>query len=207
VHRHSITRTHAAGDVVVRESDSALGVTCVRAGYGVARTLSETAPVECARVVGAGFQLGIVELFTAPRIHVELRALGPMRTCFVPRASLEGALARSTELARGLMTSLADTVTDIRGQLGVDCVRSADARVLAVILDLRHGFGTPTPDGGVHVQMPVSRRQLAELARVTPETLSRVIAALSKRGICVFEGRDATIADVDEALDFVLGEV
>jgi len=70
--------------------------------------------------------------------------------------------------------------------------------VLATLKD-QHGEGQQT--GEIDIELPMSRRDLADLIGVRPETLSRLIRELETDGIAAFGFRTVRIPDLDLLLD------
>src|SRR5690606_41765005 len=62
-----------------------------------------------------------------------------------------------------------------RSSLSAQSLAPVPQRVAAVLLRLARKFGERRPDGGVLIQLPLSRADLASIAGSTPEPVSRAM--------------------------------
>lgn len=201
LHTDTVRRAHGAGDVVWRETDVGSGVVCLASGHALARVVTPGGDVALARMVGVGWAAGLAELLAKPRRSVRIDAISQVDACFLPAERLLPILKGNAHVAHGAAEKLAEQQNATLGCAYSQRVRTADARLMAAVLVLREAFGVTLADGTVRVGLPLSRRDLADLALMTPETLSRSIAVLEARHIARFRKREVTILDVEQAMD------
>jgi len=77
------------------------------------------------------------------------------------------------------------------------------ARVASCLLFLRDESGARR--SGDSFQLPILRREMSELAGVSPETLSRLLGRLVRAGVLRVQGRWVTILDIHR-LESIAGD-
>jgi CRP-like cAMP-binding protein len=75
--------------------------------------------------------------------------------------------------------------------------KSAEGRLAELLLHLADGAGTPGPQGGLRVSLAYSRREMAEMIGVSPETAIRLLGRLRDRRVLSLEHRELAVHDVD----------
>lgn len=88
---------------------------------------------------------------------------------------------------------LAQAHTDIGGQVN----QTVGQRVATVLLRLADKLGKDRGDEGIVLEVPLSRADLAGLARSTPESVSRVMSAWKKEGVIDSGRRWTALLDVE----------
>lgn len=75
---------------------------------------------------------------------------------------------------------------------------SADQRIARILFRLAEKFGQPDEEFGLLIQMPLTRKDLADMSATTTETTSRIISRLRKDGI-IHAGRQwIAIEDLEQ---------
>jgi CRP-like cAMP-binding protein len=74
---------------------------------------------------------------------------------------------------------------------------AVEQRVAATLLHLAAKAGTPR-DGGVLIEMPLSRQDIADMTGAKVETVSRVMSDFRRRGIIDSGRRWISVLDIDE---------
>jgi CRP/FNR family transcriptional regulator len=82
---------------------------------------------------------------------------------------------------------------------------SLRARVAHILFVLKDRFDRVDSEGNIVLTLPLSRRDLARLVGVRPESLSRGIRQLEQAGVAHFEGKQVVIPDLDALLDTIEG--
>lgn len=70
---------------------------------------------------------------------------------------------------------------------------SSEQRVATVLTELAMLTGTPSPAGGILIDMPFRRRDLADYLGLNPDTLSRIVARLRRDGILGHSARNRAL--------------
>lgn len=113
--------------------------------------------------------------------------------CHVETSRFRGLLADSTALAQEVIRMLSGSIALYHQRILGLGTRCAQARLAALILGLL--ASSPAESAWRGVELPVSRQELASLVGVRPETLSRILADLSRGRVVSVEGRRVLILD------------
>ena len=70
---------------------------------------------------------------------------------------------------------------------------SSEQRVATVLTELAMLTGTPLPAGGIVIDMPFRRNDLADYLGLNPDTLSRIVARLRRDGILGHTARSRAV--------------
>ena len=70
---------------------------------------------------------------------------------------------------------------------------SSEQRVATVLTELAMLTGTPSPAGGIVIDMPFRRNDLADYLGLNPDTLSRIVARLRRDGILGHSARSRAL--------------
>lgn len=169
--------------VVVRDGDAALGSVDAEGHFHVERT-----------VHGPGW-LDQSSAWIDATHAVDARATSPLVVVELPREGVQQLLQQHPALARRLIASLAREVQSLT--LGTQELmhKDAPARFAAWLVqrlkphadDPRRGF----------VKLVERKRDIASQLAVTPETLSRVMRALTRQGLIVVAGYTVQVTDVE----------
>lgn len=122
----------------------------------------------------AGF---VGELF-APLNRYDIVALNIARICLFPRADYEKMLNESPELTQGLLRRALQSVEDNQKFLALVNRRTAQEKVAGLLLALAESSGSAPCQPNPHVELCMTREEIAALLGITMETVSRQIGKL-----------------------------
>lgn len=193
-----------AGQVVADRTGPNVGAMCIRTGTAAIWRTDEVGRSALVRIVEPG------ELAVLPsrQIDAKLRVecTDAVVGCTVEGEALEGLLARNPALARRVIDRQHQIIQELERRLLQNVTLSVRARLVAVLLELRHKHATVDDDGVLHLKLPMTRQQLAAMVGTRPETLARTLGALTQAGVAVFSGRNVSIPDLDSLFDEVEAE-
>lgn len=122
----------------------------------------------------AGF---VGELF-APLHRYDIVALNTARICQFPRDDYEKMVDESPELTQGLLRRALQSVEDNRKFLALVNRRTAREKVAGLLLALADASGPAPCEPARHIDMCMTREEMAALLGITMETVSRQISQL-----------------------------
>lgn len=191
-----------AGDVIYNQGDECGGVYCIQDGLiGLRRVDTEGRSI-LMRLVNAGETIGYRALLSNTNHTLTAEVMLPSRVCFIARAVIVDLLAKNPALGmRFLDHSLRDIEASETRIMGVEAW-SVRTRFLHTLMTLYQRFGVKD-DEGFRLDLPLSRRDLAELVGTTPETMSRTISAVHSEGLARFKGRTVEIPDLEAVMEAV----
>jgi CRP-like cAMP-binding protein len=130
-------------------------------------------------IVGPGQCIGFDAVFTRrPHHHLAL-ALTDVCMTHVQLGSVPDSLFRSPELMRGLLRQMATEHQELQIRLGLAFGSSAQERISDAIVKLRE----------LDPERTWTRRDIAEWAGTTPETVTRMLQEMEKEGLVILRGR------------------
>jgi CRP-like cAMP-binding protein len=197
---HKVPQSYPAGSTIYLPGSPCRGLYCVASGTLLIERISENGTrgvslAEAEEIVGwsdffkGGTYQGRATAQTdAVVCHIPTRAVRQLIE-HAPLVATRFLVNAASEADRFALDSLEQRFASARQRL---------ARTL-MILRLHHGIGTET--GEIVMDLPLSRRDLADLIAVRPETLSRAIHELENDGVALFAGRTVRLPDLDRMFD------
>jgi CRP/FNR family transcriptional regulator/CRP/FNR family cyclic AMP-dependent transcriptional regulator len=101
------------------------------------------------------------------------------------------------KLAVKVIVTLSMRLRSMDQKVGRLVFLKASPRVVRTLLDLAEGRGVRA-GGGIDLELPFTRRELAHLAGVSRETLTRLLTRFQRMGLLRIEGRRLFISEPDK---------
>jgi CRP-like cAMP-binding protein len=146
------------------------------------------------RIARAGTIVGIREVFGEFKYSRTSVALKDSEVFAIDKEMVVNLIKRNPAVSMQFMKIFCNELARMEKRIESDLYRPAKNRVASVIFELYNLFaeeGVPT------FEPPLNRRDIAELADVTPETVSRSIADFKQNGMLETHGSTFTIIDVN----------
>lgn len=154
--------------------------------------VKELAAIEgCLRLVrlsGPGDVLGAGELFSEPEQTMSALTLRRTRLAWWRQPDLHEIFVEHPSVLLWLMQRWAAQLRELRAALVETVYVESAARLTRKLMGVAERFGERTPHG-VLIDIKLSRDEWAALAGMAPETVSRVLHDLERRGWIALEGR------------------
>ena len=131
----------------------------------------------------------------------DLTAVSDVKLCIFARSRFEDLLARTPSLERRLLEVTLDELDAAREWMVLLGRKTAQEKIasffdLAATRSARLSWSDP--HDGIHVDLPLSREDIADFLGLTIETVSRQIGALKKAGIIeLADARSVTVPDYE----------
>ncbi|MBB4630922.1 Crp/Fnr family transcriptional regulator [Sphingosinicella soli] len=183
-------RTLAAGESLQFEGDD--NILCANVLDGVLKLSSLTASGG-AQTVGLLYPADFIGRPYADTVDHDITALTRAEVCIFPRAPFERMLAQNAALERQLLRRTLSELERSRRWLLFVGRKSAGARLAGLLIDIARrmaqtGCGTDFGIGQL-IQLPLTRTEMADVAGLTIETVSRELGKLKDAGAIATEGR------------------
>jgi CRP/FNR family transcriptional regulator, cyclic AMP receptor protein len=171
------------GRNVVLEADHSLfmvgdeGNGCYRLEDGLLKA-SISAPNGSERILaifGPGAVIGELAMIDGGARSASVTALRDSKLSFMSRATFEAFVQENPELCRQLVVLLARRLRDTNNALTATNFLSVKGRVASALLQLAEAFGRDVGSGRILVRQKVSQNDLAAMAGVARENVSRVL--------------------------------
>lgn len=135
-------------------------------------------------VFGPHEPFGEVPVFEGGPYPASAAALEKCRVFFFPRSAFVGLLEKDPSLALKMLAILSKRLRQFTVMVEDLSLKEVPARLAAHLLHLAEQSGEPT-----HVELDVSKGQLASLLGTIPETLSRIFGRMARQGLIRSTGR------------------
>jgi CRP/FNR family transcriptional regulator len=146
------------------------------------------------RITGVLFpgELFGLESLTDAAYPLTAVALRDCEICAAPRDDFSSYLQTNPEIALGMVRFLVAEIKRVRTQVTDMSFKDARMKVATFILSLITN-DTPSTDGVLHLQLPLSRLEISEVLELSPETISRTLSAFRREQLVLARGRHLTI--------------
>lgn len=185
-----------AGQALFHESHPCHGLHCIADGLLALRKTDDAGNSVILRLAHAGETLGYPAFFGRMEYTATAEVLREARVCFFPARSVQEVLERNAGLRDGFLHLLAE---ELRGY-GDARLRHATLTLARRLADLLFSLlptcGEKLPGGGARLTLPISRKDLAAMLGVRPETVARALKHFGERGWAEFEGREVAVPDL-----------
>lgn len=191
-----VLRRFKRGEVVFREGEPAAAVHCIQIGAVKLYKLGREGEEVVIRLLGPGDIMGYRPLLANDMFAATAVALEDTTVCTVSRELLMTALRESPDLALRVMEKLASELRVSEDQMVarvVETVPQRTARFLLWLYDARS-------NGHARVRFDslLRREDMAMVIGTTPETLSRVLHDLERRGALQLERRAIHVRELEK---------
>jgi CRP-like cAMP-binding protein len=153
------------------------------------------------RIVRPGQILGLREVIGEFKYSRTAVALKDSEVFSIDSHSVSSMVQNYPSISIQFMKIFCNELARMEVRIESDLYHSAKSRVASVIYELHTLFAdTPAEDNKIVFTPPLNRKDIAELADVTPETVSRVIADLRSSQIIETHGSAFHIQDINGLL-------
>lgn len=181
--RAKITCRYKRDQVIFYADNDPLGLFFVQSGLVKLERISEDGTAHTLRIVGPGGILGYRSLFANEPYHATALAVDDVELCFVPKAEILAVFNSHPEVALRLLNHLAKDLRLAEQRWMGQMDKGAPERVAEALIFLQDHFQSQT----------WTRREIAEWAGTTPETVMRTLAQFEKESLIDQSGRQILI--------------
>jgi len=170
------------GEAVFREGEPA-GWFCVVADGRLKLTqLGADGNEVILRFVGPGEATAALAIFEGAEYPVTARSVGPTTVLEWERATVQTMLSRHPALAVATVRLLSERLREVQERFRELATERVARRVARALLRLVRQAGRKV-EGGVLIDLPLSRQDLAKMTGTTLFTVSRILSEWEARGI------------------------
>ncbi|MFQ5793604.1 MAG: Crp/Fnr family transcriptional regulator [Candidatus Bipolaricaulia bacterium] len=179
--------TYGPGELIFRQGDAAVGLYIVCAGRVKLVKHSVKGKQRILKLLDSGEVLGEESLFGDTYHQADAETLKPTAVKFVRRGDFLSLTCRHPEVGFKLVEKLSRELKGYEAKLTETTYGSGMERVVSVLVRLARAYGIQEADGLV-IEIEFTRRELAEMAGVSPETAIRILSRLHRRGLLKLNG-------------------
>jgi CRP/FNR family transcriptional regulator, dissimilatory nitrate respiration regulator len=178
------------GTSIFMEGDDGDGFYVVLSGRVKIFKLSSEGKEQTLHIFGAGEPFGEVALFAGRRFPANAEVMEEGRILFFPRKAFEGLIRENPSVALNLLGLLSMRLRRFTALIEDLSLKEVPGRLSAYLLYLSR-----EREGGLDLDLDVTKTQLASLLGTIPETLSRILGRMSRLGLIESDGRRIRILD------------
>ncbi len=162
-----------AGQVIFYADNDPLGIFTIQSGLVKLEVTSPSGAAHTLRLMGAGAALGYRSLFANEPYHASAIAVEDCELCFIARADIMNVFTKHPEMALKLLTHVSKDLRIAEEKWMGQMDKGAAERVAEALLFLQDHF----------THQNWTRREIAQWAGTTPETVIRTLAQFEKEGL------------------------
>ncbi|MBW2640077.1 MAG: Crp/Fnr family transcriptional regulator, partial [Deltaproteobacteria bacterium] len=184
----AIDKFYDKGQTIFLESDDCNGFYIVVAGKVKIYKVSFEGKEHILHIYGPGNPFGEVPVFSGQKFPANAETLFKSRLLFIPRQAFVDLISEHPSLALNMLAILSMRLRQFTVQVENLSLKEVPARLASYLTYLADEQAT-----GDYVSLTISKGQLASLLGTIPETLSRILAKMSKQDLIQVEGRNITL--------------
>ena len=185
VHHHFRT-----GQYLYYPGNRATGVYCILKGKIKLEMDSDSGKTQIVQVVSEGGVVGYRSLFSDEPHLTGAIAVDQVEVCFIPKAAIHELLEKNPKVAMNFLSLVSKEYRTMETRLQHASTHSASERIAEALLFLRENFEDKN----------WTRKEIADWAGTTPETVIRTLADLETQGVILQKGRGIQIKNRMELL-------
>ncbi len=181
---------------IFSEGDPGNGFYLVKEGKVKIFMISPDGKEQILHIFGPGDPFGEVPVFAGQSFPAHAVALENSRLVFLPRDDFVALVAANPALALNLLAALSQRLRQFTKMIDALSLKEVPGRLAAHLLYL-----SEKQSAGDHLQLELSKTQLASLLGTIPETLSRMLSKLQREGFITIERASISIVDREGLVD------
>lgn len=178
------------GEIIFSEGDEGNGFYVVVEGTVKVFKLSVEGKEQILHIFGPLEPFGEVPVFAGQDFPAHAEAIAESRLFFFPRDAFTNLIEQNPSLALNMLAVLSMRLRQFTVQVEHLSLKEVPGRLAAYLLYL-----SDKKDAERSVDLDISKQQLASLLGTIPETLSRILARMTRQGLIEMDGRRIKIMD------------
>ena len=188
----AVDRFYDKGKTIFFEGDSCDGFYIIADGRVKIYKLSFDGKEHILHIYGPGNPFGEVPVFAGKKFPANAQTLLKSHLLFFPRTAFIDLISQNPSLSLNMLAVLSMRLRQFTVQIENLSLKEVPGRLASYLLYLaKEQSGTDT------VMLTISKGQLASLLGTIPETLSRILAKMSKQRLVETSGRDIKLLDIE----------
>jgi CRP/FNR family transcriptional regulator len=185
------------GENIFRENSYASGVYCINAGKVKLSMMGDEGKEQIVRLAKSGDIVGYKALLSGDRYSATATALEDCNVCFIPREIFLVILQKDAALSFEMMKVLSDELKKAEEKITHLAQKPVRERVAETILFLKETYGL---DADNHVNVSLTREEIANLVGTATETAIRLLSEFNKDHIIELSGKKIKILDQNKLI-------
>jgi CRP-like cAMP-binding protein len=186
-----VDQRFAKGKMIFSEGDEGNGFYVAISGRVKIFKLSAEGKEQILHIFGPGEPFGEVPVFAGQHFPASATAMEESRILFFPRKSFIELIRKTPDLALNMLAVLSRRLRRFAHLIEDLSLKEVPARLAAYLLYLRQAN-----EGSGNLELDIPKGQLASLLGTIPETLSRILSKMNKKGLIESDGPRIRLLDV-----------
>jgi CRP/FNR family transcriptional regulator len=196
-----VERSYKQGDSIFSEGDEAKGFYVLLSGRVKIFKLSPEGKEQILHIIEPGEPFAEVALFAGSSYPAHAESLRETSVIFFPRAAFEKLIKRDPDLAMNMLAILSHRLKYFSRLVEDLSLKEVPQRLATYLLYL-----SDTRNNASHIDLSISKGQLASLLGTIPETLSRILNKMAVQGFIEVKGRRIKFLKKDALESLASGE-
>lgn len=196
-----VCREFLPGEIIYREGDECRGVHCIESGLVGMRKSDSGGNEVLLRLNYSGDTMGYRSFLGGTQHNNGAEALEPSIICFIEAATVRELLSHNPALGVRFLGHATDDLDATEDKVLQNTTMPVRARFAHLLLVLKDRYGEVDDNGVLNLELPLSRRDMAAMIGIRPESMSRAISAMQKDNVARFSGRRVHIPDMTALID------
>lgn len=192
----AIERSYERKTIVFHEGAEKEAVFFVEEGLVKTFKTDENGHEQIMSFLKAGDMFPHTGLFHADPYPATAEAIVPTRLLAIPVKAFERQLLLHPAMAMKIMRVMSEKISELQGKLQALTGQDVQDRGLSFLLKLAEHYGTAR-GGEVHIEVPMTHQDIANVIGTTRETVNRLLNQLRKDGILETDRSGIVIRDVE----------
>jgi len=185
-------QTHQkAGQYLFYAGNPGTGIYCVTSGTVKLEALDENGKFHIVQIFSDGSLIGYRALFSDEPYQSSAIVVEDAEICYIPKNTIMDMISKTPDLAMKFLMQLSNDFRQMEQRLKRVSSHSAAERIAEALLFLRENFHDKN----------WTRKEIAEWASTTPETVIRTLADLEDEGLIEQKGRSIKIVNRAKLLE------
>lgn len=199
--RTVVCRTYRAGQVVFLQGDECRGLYLVEDGLVAVRKTNEDGQSAIVRLAYEGDTLGYRPLLAKENHRATAEVINESKICFIDASTMWSFLLHNPQLGMRFLEHTAQALGEAEDRLFQVAALSVRTRIIHLLVLLHDHYGTTDSDGTLFVELPMTRRDLAEMIGARPESVSRAFRDIQDDGLVDLSGRTVRVDKMERLVD------
>lgn len=181
------------GEALFHQGDPADGVYCIESGLVGLFRVDENGSSVLMALAHPGDIVGYRAVIAGGEHLSGAEMLKPGRACFISAATVARLMTESPLLATKFLRHALRDLEEVENRVFKNQTLPARSRLADLLVGFQARYGKRGTDGVFNIELPVSRKNMAAILGVRPETLSRAVRDLEDDGIASFAHRSVQV--------------
>jgi CRP/FNR family transcriptional regulator len=186
----AVEKNFSRGEIIFSEGDNGNGFYVVIDGQVKIHKLSLEGKEKILHIFGPGEPFGEVPVFTDRTFPANAETLSKSRLLFFPKNAFVALIMKNPSLALSMLGVLSMRLREFTMQIEHLALKEVPGRIASYLL-----YVSEEQESSNHIELEISKGQLASLLGTIPETLSRIFSKMSSQGLIEVEGRTIWLLD------------